>query len=104
MCTKAHFTGKILAFIRTKMRTKTSRHVYPVAECVKKDRRRGRGENVVALEPGNVTIPGLFFFFDQAEAKGYSDGAYQNEPEGCGRCARPFGSIVDDLLSPAAAR
>jgi hypothetical protein len=36
---------------------------------------------------------------DQAEAKGYSDGAYKNEPEGCGRYARPFGSIVDDALA-----
>jgi len=41
---------------------------------------------------------------DQVGRSGYSDGAYKNEPEGCGLCARPFGSNVDELLSPAARR
>ena len=58
MRTKPHFTGKILAFIRTKMRTKTSRHVYQLEECGKRDRRRGRGENV-----GRSDRPFLTFTF-----------------------------------------
>ena len=33
-----------------------------------------------------------------------TDGVCKNEPEGCGACARPFGSKVDELLSPAAER
>jgi hypothetical protein len=41
---------------------------------------------------------------DEIGREGYSDGAYKNEPEGCGACVHPFGSNVAELLSPAARR
>ena len=59
MRTKPHFTGKILQFIRTKMRTKVSRHVYQLEECGKRDRRRGRGENVGRPDRPFSTFPFL---------------------------------------------
>jgi hypothetical protein len=41
---------------------------------------------------------------DEIGPKGYAEGAYKNEPEGRGLGARPFGSKMAELLSPAAVR
>jgi hypothetical protein len=41
---------------------------------------------------------------DESWRKGYSGGAYKTSRRGVANCARPFGSKVDELLSPAAVR